>query len=172
MFSPVVAQSLESFREIERYKKDSFASVHFLVNDDDSEKFTEFLRSQRWWLQYISWTKELLFDFYQGWRVPAELLRFANELFVEQEDLKEVQVVWDSSIRRFYLNRADCRATTDDDQMPICWLFKEMPEKPPVGIWGVCKRPTDLDNPYAYYGVSLYKTLRITEEISDSDVFC
>lgn len=172
MFSPVVAQSLDSFREIESIKKDTFRSIHGMCTDPDSDNYAVILSARRWWLEYRSWTRELEFYFYSHWKVPVELLRFANELFVDRDDLNEVQVVWDAHIRRYYLKKMAC-SVTDGDQMPIVRLFREYPSKEPNGIWGVCKRPNNLDNPYDYFGVKLYMKLGpALEEISSSDVFC
>ncbi len=172
MFSPIVARTLDSFREVEHLKKDFFSSTHVIVHNDDSAEYLEFLRSQRWWMELKSWTNKIELYFYTNWQIPSHFLRFANELFVEDADLKELQVIWDTSIRRYYLKKSGCTVTTDDNQMPILYLFKEEPEKAPNGLWGVCKRPIDLDNPYAYYGVSLYKKLgSVIEEVSDGSVF-
>jgi len=173
MFSPIVSQPLGSFQEVERLKKDTFDSHHVMVSNDDHNEYLWFLSSRRWWLEFKSWTGEgLNFFFYTHWKVPVYFLRFANELFVEQEDLTEVQVVWDRSINRYYMKKSGCKDVTDDNQMPIVRLFKSYPKKEPNGIWGVCKRPLILDNPYDYYGVSLYSKLgHVIEELSSSAVF-
>lgn len=170
MGSLVVPRFINSLKELEYIKKDHFTSQYGIFNDDeDKDKYVLILRSQRWWLEYSSYSDSLTFNFYAGWHVPCELLRFANELFVEQDDLKEVHIVWDKPTHRYFLKRD---ISDNSDEIPIVRLFKEFPEKEPLGIWGVCKRPAVLEDPYQYYGVYLYKTLgTITERISDSAIF-
>ena len=170
VLSTRVSREVRAFSDLEKYKKDTFDSYFINVSDDEGA-YALLMSSRRWWLEYKSWTDSQEFYFYSNWKVPAENLRFANELFVEQEDLKEVQVVWDTSIHRYYLKRSGCREVTDDHQIPIVRLFRDYPEKEPNGIWGVCERPINLDNPYDYYRASLYSKLGRLDELSQYAVF-
>ncbi len=173
MFSPRIAADIPAFRDIETLKKDYFSSFFGMISDaDDPDVYDMFLRSQRWWL-HLQKPKGLLdFFFYQYWRVPADLLRFSNALFLANEDMKEIQVVWDTAVMGYYLKKEGCHDTTDDNQMPIARLFKEYPEKEPNGIWGVCKRPAHKNDPYDFYGIDMYAKLgRVIDHISEFRVF-